>query len=101
MIRQPPISTRTFTLFPYPTLFRSVGGSYNDATIRRDFCAIANDQFDCTIDPPGQTNALLAPAGTRLPVTAKFKGNAVARYDFPVAGLDGQDRKSTRLNSSH
>lgn len=67
----------------------NVGGSYNDATIRRDFCAIANDQFDCTIDPPGQTNALLAPAGTRLPVTAKFKGNAVARYDFPVAGLDG------------
>jgi len=67
----------------------NLGGSYNDATIRRDFCAIANDQFDCSIDPPGQTNALLAPAGTRLPVTAKFKGNAVARYDFPVASLDG------------
>lgn len=63
----------------------SFGGSYNDATIRRDFCAVANPAFDCTT--PG--NALLAPAGARLPVTAKFKGNAVARYEFPLAGLDG------------
>lgn len=67
----------------------NMGGSYNDATIRRDFCAIANPQFDCTINPPGQTNALLAPSGTRLPVTAKFKGNAVARYEFPIGGMDG------------
>src|SRR3546814_6586480 len=28
MIRPPPISTRTHTLFPYTTLFRSGGGSY-------------------------------------------------------------------------
>src|SRR3546814_10449443 len=27
MIRRPPISTRTDTLFPYTTLFRSVGGA--------------------------------------------------------------------------
>src|SRR3546814_2011602 len=26
MIRRPPISTRTYTLFPYPTLFRSGDG---------------------------------------------------------------------------
>lgn len=63
----------------------SFGGAFNDATIRRDFCAIANANFDCTT--PG--NEELAPAGTRLPVTAKFKGNAVARYDFPISGLDG------------
>ncbi|MDO9368743.1 MAG: TonB-dependent receptor [Sphingopyxis sp.] len=63
----------------------SFGGSYNDATIRRDFCAVANPQFDCTT----AGNDLLAPSGARLPVTAKFKGNAVARYEFPLAGLDG------------
>ena len=63
----------------------TLGGAYNDAKIRRDFCAIANDAFDCTT--PG--NEELAPAGSRLPVTSKFKGNAVARYDFPVSGLDG------------
>lgn len=63
----------------------NAGASYNDAEIRRDFCRIANATFDCTT----AGNSLLAPAGTRLPVTAKFKGNAVARYEFPVGGLDG------------
>lgn len=68
----------------------SASGSYNDATIRRDFCRIANATFDCTLNPgDGRVNALLAPAGTQLPVTAKFKGNAVARYEFPVGGWDG------------
>lgn len=63
----------------------NAGASYNDAEIRRDFCRIANATFDCTT----AGNSLLAPAGTRLPVTAKFKGNAVARYEFPLGGLDG------------
>lgn len=63
----------------------NAGASYNDAEIRRDFCRIANPQFDCTT----AGNSLLAPAGTRLPVTAKFKGNAVARYEAPIGALDG------------
>ena len=63
----------------------NAGASYNDAEIRRDFCRIANPQFDCTT----AGNSLLAPAGTRLPVTAKFKGNAVARYEAPIGNLDG------------
>lgn len=77
----------------------SLGGSYNDATIRRDFCAIANPDFDCSIDVDldgsgaidnsNEENETLAPAGSRLPVTAKFKGNAVARYEFPIGGMDG------------
>ncbi|SNS85986.1 TonB-dependent receptor [Sphingopyxis indica] len=77
----------------------SLGGSYNDAEIRKDFCKIANPEFDCTIDADldgsgaidasNEENETLAPAGTQLPVTAKFKGNAVARYDFPVSGFDG------------
>jgi iron complex outermembrane recepter protein len=68
----------------------SLSGSYNDATIRRDFCRIANPTFDCTLNPgDGRTNALLARAGTQLPVTAKFKGNAIARYEFALGGWDG------------
>ena len=63
----------------------SLSGSYNDATIRKDFCKTANAAFDCTT--PG--NSLLARAGTRLPVTAKFKGNAIARYEFPLGGWKG------------
>ncbi len=67
----------------------SLSGSYNDATIRRDFCRIANPGFDCTFDPgDGRTNALLAPSGSQLPVTAKFKGNAIARYEFPLGEWD-------------
>ena len=68
----------------------TAGMSYNDAEIRRDFCRIANPTFDCTIaGPQGQTNALLAPSGSRLPVTPKLKGNAIARYEFPLMGWNG------------
>ncbi len=68
-----------------------LSGSYNDATIRKDFCLIANSAFDCSLPgTDGTENALLAPAGTHLPITAKFKGNAVARYEFPVGGWDGR-----------
>ncbi|MBS1239543.1 MAG: TonB-dependent receptor [Proteobacteria bacterium] len=64
----------------------SLGGSYNDAEITRDFCAISNPQFDCSV--PGG-NEVLAPAGTQLPVTPRFKGNALVRYEFPLGMWDG------------
>ncbi len=68
----------------------SGGFSFNDAEITKDFCRIANPQFDCTLPgPAGEPNELLAPEGTRLPVSAKFKGNALARYEFPIGGLTG------------
>ncbi len=68
----------------------NAGMSYNDAKIRRDFCLIANPAFDCTLPgPAGETNALLAPSGSRLPVTPKFKGNIVARYEFPISDWNG------------
>src|SRR3546814_6025423 len=41
MIRRPPRSTRTDTLFPYTTLFRSVGTAREQLTLR----AIINDVF--------------------------------------------------------
>lgn len=63
----------------------NTGMSYNDAKIRRDFCKIANANFDCTT----VGNSLLAPAGSRLPNTPKFKGNVVTRYEFPLGAMDG------------
>jgi iron complex outermembrane receptor protein len=60
----------------------SAGASYNKAKSTRDFCRTANAAYDCTT--PG--NELLAPAGSRLPVTPEFKGNIVARYEAPVFG---------------
>ena len=63
----------------------TAGISYNDAEIRRDFCKIANATFNCALpSASGTANELLAPSGSRLPVTPKIKGNAVARYEFPV-----------------
>ncbi len=54
-----------FDMLARPTqgLTISLGASYNDAET---------------------TNAILAPAGTRLPITARWKGNARIRYEFPV-----------------
>ncbi len=76
----------------------NLSGSYNDAKITRDFCAIAVPNFDCSVDVDldgsgsidngNEVNALLAPSGARLPITAKFKGNAISRYEFPLAGWD-------------
>jgi outer membrane receptor protein involved in Fe transport len=73
-----------------PGLTLSAGASYNDAEITENFCLIANSLFDCTLPgADGTPNALLAPAGTRLPITSRIKGNALARYEFPVGALEG------------
>lgn len=74
----------------------STGFSYNDAEIRKDFCRIATADFNCTL-PVG--NATLAPAGSRLPVTPKFKGNVLTRYEFPMGSWDGHVQFSVNRTS--
>src|SRR3546814_14268169 len=44
MIRRPPISTRTDTLFPYTTLFRSAGGRFGIAVHHADLHAELVDE---------------------------------------------------------
>lgn len=73
------------TWVPVDGLTIAGGGSFNDAKLTTDFCAFANPSQDCTIPGPGGLpNEVLAPSGTRLPDTARFKANGVARYEFPV-----------------
>src|SRR3546814_16373835 len=81
MIRRPPRSTRTDTLFPYTTLFRSNR-------------------------PPGR----VPPQGAhRLPrlqlpppaVAEDRQARRAVGLQIPVAQISALDRKSTRLNSSH
>src|SRR3546814_15899611 len=97
MIRPPPISTRTYPLLPYTTLFRSArwqdrfciasavsvhaAGSVSRVTVRRDFV------------PRELLPVILGAYRANILVTA--------RSPYVLAGTDRGDRKSTRLNSSH
>ncbi len=96
-------------LRPMTGLTLSAGLSINDAEITEDFCRFANEDFNCALPGPGgEDNAQLAPAGTRLPLTARFKGNLRARYEFPIrsdmeghvqiaASYEGSRRRDLRV----
>ena len=64
----------------------SAAGTYVDAQLTTDFCQVDNVTRNIVCvpgDPPA------AAKGTRLPVQPRFKGNATARYEFPLAGKTG------------
>src|SRR3546814_14486149 len=88
MIRRPPRSTRTDTLFPYTTLFRS--GILSHSTLALGLVMVA------------------FMAWVRIDLLSYLFGDllAVSRLDIAViwgggAAVLAIDRKSTRLNSSH
>jgi len=60
-------------------------GTYIDAKLTTDFCSVdpVTKNIVCV---PGEVPA--APKGTRLPVQPKFKGNANARYEFPLGSAE-------------
>src|SRR3546814_6420959 len=101
MIRRPPRSTRTDTLFPYTTLFRSLDrkvallarhfddiGAIGDAhlVVRGILVPIAEDIFARALGKAA-VGAEVEPLGRRE--------HALALLIFK------EDRKSTRLNSRH
>src|SRR3712207_7046849 len=86
MIRRPPRST----LFPYTTLFRSVRASGLTGVAIRMVPGRLSDHYD----PRSRTLNLSPDVGGAASVAAL----GVAAHE---AGHAVQDRKSTRLNSSH
>src|SRR3546814_12891517 len=93
MIRRPPGSTRTDTLFPYTTLFRSwieaaATAEMTMQPVRSIEESLADPAF---IEDGCATETTDAELGTIRTV-----GNA-----FNMSKTQGKDRKSTRLNSSH
>lgn len=73
------------TLAPVRGLTLVTAGSFNDAKLVTDFCNFANADRDCSLPGPGgQANSVLAPEGTRLPDTPRFKANALARYEWDL-----------------
>jgi iron complex outermembrane recepter protein len=72
-----------FSLKVTKGLTLSGSGTYIDAKLGTDFCALdpaTRNQIDAIGAPC--TLGVLAPKGTRLPVQPKFKGNLSARYEF-------------------
>src|SRR3546814_19225684 len=111
MIRRPPNSTRTDTLFPATTLFRSlfpVGHPYRHSTIgsMADLNAASLDDVKQWFrDNYGPNNAVLVPAGDIDAATAKAKverwfgdipaGTAIAAVAAPVPTLNKPFAKTT------
>src|SRR3546814_10672833 len=120
MIRRPPRSTRTDTLFPYTTLFRSVLGLHSvfehreaqSPTSLEAFLHEYRIAFPVGVDAPGEpgglpiTMARYGMQGTPTLVLIDRKGHRRAQHfghvpDLRLGAELMADRKSTRMNSSH
>src|SRR3546814_11277710 len=97
MIRRPPRSTRTDTLFPYTTLFRSPG---NAGIANHGECVALNVADHGAVIAFCRENEIdLVVIGPEQPLVEGL-ANALAQAGIKAFGPSA-DRKSTRLNSSH
>src|SRR3546814_2635796 len=110
MIRRPPRSTRTDTLFPYTTLFRSVIDQSRKVISGAPF----DDGKDSALwaDAQAKADALVKDGKITAERAAELKEDArdallevvKPAYERVIAFAESElpkDRKSTRLNSSH
>src|SRR3546814_6286166 len=103
MIRRPPRSTRTDTLFPYTTLFRSTADGADVVALP---VAIEQRQLAARLREAAAQPGELSRRGAVFPPCA---AEHLGRGGRSVHGLSPclwphatmVDRKSTRLNSSH
>src|SRR3546814_18960228 len=123
MIRRPPRYTRTYTLCPYTTLFRSDDRRVNrlaGCTVPQHGGLALVGDAEC-IDlvggeagigerplhaghrvVPDVHRIVLDPAGLRERLRQfALRGATLAAIDIEDNGASAGDRKSTRLNSSH
>src|SRR3546814_2909540 len=101
MIRRPPRSTRTDTLFPYTTLFRSVKLYYSPgACSLADHIALHEAGLPFDHERVDLKTKVTADGADYRTVTAKGYVPALVLDDGAVL-TENIDRKSTRLNSSH
>src|SRR3546814_14214942 len=97
MIRRPPRSTRTYTLFPYTTLFRSEEETNRKVGSGKGLTSIRYFNAGISLGPTTvKMNGKDLFAST--PYGQAWNGGQYVEFD---AGAKGGDRKSTRLNSSH
>src|SRR3546814_14299331 len=101
MKRRPPISTRTDTLFPYTTLFRSTlekTNAYLAGILKRMKAIEDAPALDMT---PEDLGARIAAAARKAREADKTNIQQVQQSQMSAVQALRQDRKSTRLNSSH
>ena len=61
--------------------------AYTDAKTKGNICnKVGDDTPDCSGIIDGQQDFIVAPSGTRLPITPKFKATGTARYSWPAWG---------------
>src|SRR3546814_15476518 len=111
MIRRPPRSTRTDTLFPYTTLFRSIANfalvldpNHRSAAMGEPDPDIAGQLRKFQKELSGGTVALVLLAVLRAagePMYGYQIAKRLERFGDGVLSGKQRDRKSTRLNSSH
>src|SRR3546814_10089608 len=115
IIQLPPRSTRTDTLFPYTTLFRSVVDAVGGDVVDDDAADLQLVPCRQHLMPVAGEKADLEPEladvdlGERIVPVGEFRQDGERAEGFPAIGLgaavaifeQGRDRKSTRLNTSH
>src|SRR3546814_9089288 len=114
MIRRPPRSTRTDTLFPYTTLFRSspdLSSACDEAVVSAATIAKPIPSASLTVRSRFSGNGAFADDRQAIAFEADDiavgGGEELHRMDAKVGedlgadAVSAKDRKSTRLNSSH
>src|SRR3546814_1732230 len=116
MVRRPPRFTRTDTLFPYTTLFRSLlhrGARFGEfgllARLRGQRLQFGEAMFEpfavaCRFGDGGARGGKLFLGGAPRRICCCHGAGVGARISVEQGAMPGgceQDRKSTRLNSSH
>src|SRR3546814_6314104 len=109
MIRRPPRSTRTDTLFPYTTLVRSLHTAAKAGTVMHSvirFSAILFAALSALTLGSCSDDKETGPVAVSIAGLPDDLAHPLSRQQRPAAqlmiGATGQgDRKSTRLNSSH
>src|SRR3546814_20518358 len=104
MRRRPPGSNRTYTLFPYTTLFRSAEvlemGALVGIDPESDGLKRA-ERLGVPITAEGLDGLIALPGFADIAIVFDATSAGAHKRHSEVLIAHGKDRKSTRLNSSH
>ena len=71
----------------------NLAAAYTDAKTKGNICSSSTDDANCT------ASVVVAPSGTRLPITPRFKASATGRYSWEVGS--GMTKAHVQLGVAH